>query len=63
MRRSTITPEAHKGLAEGYVSGPRLTAYYDKIAPGCAFFLRDAIAAYVKSGEGKQGIYCQYSLK
>ena len=47
------SPEAHKGLAEGYVSDPRFTAYYDKIAPGCAVFLRDAIAAYVGSGEGK----------
>jgi len=41
--------EAHLGLAQMYVDDPRFTAYYDEIAPGCAVFLRDAIAAFVCS--------------
>lgn len=40
--------EYHKGLAQMYVDDPRFTAYYDKIAPGCAVFLRDAVLIYCK---------------
>lgn len=40
--------EYHMGLAQMYVDDPRFTEYYDKIAPGCAVFLRDAIMAYCK---------------
>jgi len=40
--------EAHKGLAEMYVADERFTAYYDKIALGCAKFLRDAINIYCR---------------
>ena len=40
------TPQAHAGLAEGYVADERFTAYYDKEVSGCAVFLRDAIRAY-----------------
>lgn len=40
--------EAHKGIAEMYVTDKRFTAYYDKIAVGCANFLRDAINIYCK---------------
>ncbi len=40
--------EAHKGIAEMYVSDDRFTSYYDKIAVGCASFLRDAINIYCK---------------
>jgi hypothetical protein len=29
-----------------YVDDPRFTAYYDKIAPGCAGFLRDAVKIF-----------------
>lgn len=43
------TKEYHKGLGEMYVADERFTAYYDKIAVGCAKFLRDAI-----------NIYCQH---
>ena len=43
------TPQAHAGLAELYTSDPRFTAYYDWEIPGCAAFLRDAVAAYVKA--------------
>ena len=39
------TPEAHKGLADGYVTDERFRAYYEKVAPGAAQFLRDAIHA------------------
>ena len=42
----TYTPEAHMGLAQMYVDDERFTAYYDKIAPGCAVFLRDAVNAF-----------------
>ena len=38
--------EAHVGLAQMYVDDPRFTEYYDKIAPGCAVFLRDAVTHY-----------------
>lgn len=37
--------EMHHGLGEMYVSDPRFTANLDKVAPGFAQFLRDAIAA------------------
>jgi DNA-binding transcriptional MerR regulator len=40
--------EAHMGLAEMYVEDPRFTAYYEEIAPGCARFLRDALAVFLK---------------
>ena len=40
--------EAHKGLAEMYVADERFSAYYDKVAPGCARFLQDAINIYCK---------------
>ena len=39
-------PDKHRGLAELYVSDGRFTAYYDKTIPGCARFLRDAIACW-----------------
>ena len=35
--------EAHMGLAKMYVEDERFTAYYDKIAPGAAVFLRGAL--------------------
>lgn len=41
------TPEAHKGLADGYVTDERFRAYYEKVAPGATQFLRDAIHACV----------------
>lgn len=42
------TPQAHRGLAELYVTDPRFTAYYDWELPGCAAFLRDAIDAHAR---------------
>ena len=38
--------EYHRGLGEMYVSDERFRANYDKLAPGCAEFLRDAINIY-----------------
>lgn len=38
--------EAHAGLAQMYVYDERFTAYYDKVQPGAAAFLRDAILVY-----------------
>ncbi|HHT45687.1 MAG TPA: MerR family transcriptional regulator [Firmicutes bacterium] len=38
--------EAHMALVQGYVDDERFTAYYDKIAPGCTAFLRDAMRIY-----------------
>ncbi len=38
--------EAHMGLAQRYVDDERFRAYYDKIAPGCAEFFRDAMKIF-----------------
>jgi len=46
--------EYHKGLGEMYVADERFKANYDKIAPGCAGFLRDAINVYCgRQADGK----------
>ena len=45
---ATYSKEAHLGLAQMYVDDPRFAAYYEKIAPGCAVFLRDALTIYCK---------------
>ena len=37
--------EIHVGLAEMYIADPRFTATYEKIAPGMAQYLHDAILA------------------
>jgi len=42
----SYSKEAHAGLAEMYVADERFKAYYDKIKPGAAQFLRDAIRIY-----------------
>lgn len=41
------SPEAHKGLADGYLADERFRAYYEEVAPGATQFLRDAICACV----------------
>ena len=38
--------EAHIGVTQMYVDDPRFSEYYERIAPGCAVFLRDAVAIY-----------------
>jgi hypothetical protein len=39
------TTQIHVGLGEMYVTNPRFMATYEKIAPGLATYLRDAIRA------------------
>lgn len=40
--------EAHLGVTQMYVDDSRFGEYYDKIAPGCAAFLRDAAVIYCR---------------
>jgi len=40
--------QAHLNLAEMYCADERFKVYYNAIAPGCAEFLRDALAVYCK---------------
>lgn len=42
----SYSKEAHMALVQMYVDDERFTAYYDKIVPGCAEFLRDAMRIY-----------------
>lgn len=41
--------EYHKGLADMYVADDRFRANYDKLAPGCTDFFRDAIYIYCQN--------------
>ena len=41
------SPEAHMQITQMYVDDGRFTAYYEKIAPKCAVFLRDAMQRYL----------------
>ena len=40
--------EMHRGLGQMYVDDPRFTATYDKVRPGLAVFMRDAMAYYAE---------------
>lgn len=42
------SPEAHRMLAAMYTEDERFTAYYDRVLPGCAAFLRAAIEAHIQ---------------
>ena len=42
----TVTPQAHTAMAEMYVQDERFAAYYEKVAPGCAAFLAEAVKTY-----------------
>lgn len=44
--RDVYSKQAHKALGEMYVADERFKAHYDKIAPGAAEFLRDALNIY-----------------
>ena len=44
----TYNKEAHQGLAEMYCMDERFKEYYEKIAPGTAEFLKEAITIYCK---------------
>ena len=39
------TTEIHRGLGRVYVDDPRFAANYERVAPGLATYLRDAILA------------------
>ncbi|MDR2043640.1 MAG: MerR family transcriptional regulator [Clostridium sp.] len=43
---AAYSKEAHIGVTQMYVEDPRFTAYYDRIAPGCAKFLRAAVQIF-----------------
>lgn len=45
----TYSKAAHAGLAEMYAADGRFAAYYDRVRPGAAAFLHDAILIYTKS--------------
>lgn len=45
-KKGTYSPQAHMGLAAGYVADERFKAYYDAWAPGAAEFLRDVIEVF-----------------
>lgn len=42
----TYSKEAHMGLVNMYVEDERFKKYYEKIAPGCTEFLRDAMVIF-----------------
>ena len=44
--KNTYTKEAHQGLAQMYCQDERFKEYYEKIAPGTAEFLYEAIKIY-----------------
>lgn len=44
--KDTYTKEAHQGLAQMYCQDERFKEYYEKIAPGTAEFLYEAIKIY-----------------
>jgi DNA-binding transcriptional MerR regulator len=41
--------DVYAGLAQLYVDNPEFTAYYEKIKPGMAFFMRDAMKHYAET--------------
>jgi hypothetical protein len=43
------TPEIQSGLADMYISDSRFSEYYEKVEPGLAQYVHDAIYAGVKS--------------
>lgn len=49
----SYTKEAHAGVAQMYVDDPRFTSYYDKVNPGAAVFLRDAVLIYTGQQQEK----------
>ena len=47
-----IQQEAYAGVTQLYVDDERFTAYYDRIQPGGALFLRDAVRIYTGADAG-----------
>ncbi|MNK65517.1 HTH-type transcriptional activator mta [compost metagenome] len=54
QRFYTCTPEIFRGLGEMYVADPRFTATYEKVKPGLAEFMRDAMAIYADRLEAER---------
>lgn len=46
--KGAVTPQAHIGMAAMYAQDERFTAYYEKVAPGCAAFFEKAVKAYYR---------------
>jgi len=59
---NNYSKEAHIGVTEMYVDDLRFTEYYDKIVPGCAVFLRDAVKIFCRRQE-KDEIHIQKFTK
>lgn len=49
----TVTPCVFRGLGDGYVADSRFTAFYDKVKPGLAEFMRAAMHVYADGLEAK----------
>lgn len=47
--------DTHRGLAEMYASDPRYADTYDRIAPGLAAYIHDAIVSNADRAEGSPG--------
>ncbi|OAT85321.1 TipAS antibiotic-recognition domain-containing protein [Desulfotomaculum copahuensis] len=48
-RYYTCTPQIFRGLGEMYVADSRFTAFYERMRPGMAEFMRRAMAIYSDS--------------
>jgi DNA-binding transcriptional MerR regulator len=42
----TCPPAIYRALGDGYVDDPRFTAFYERVKPGLARFMRDAMHVY-----------------
>lgn len=49
------SPEIYRGLAEGYVADERFKAFYEKVKPGLAEFMRVGMLVYADELERKAG--------
>ncbi|MNY40299.1 HTH-type transcriptional activator mta [compost metagenome] len=47
----TVTPEIFRGLGDMYVADPRFTATYEKVKPGMAQFMQQAMRIYADAME------------
>lgn len=41
-----LLAEIYRGLADGYVDDARFSAFYERVKPGLARFMRDAMHVY-----------------
>ncbi len=49
----TVTPEIYRGLGDLYVNDPRFAANYERVKPGLARFMKEAMHVYADRLEGK----------